>query len=459
MSRSPSVGEDLHRTRLVERRLNLLLAVPGLLHLAVTVRVTDRLAHDPLPLLGRGIHEDALRPPVLLVHGRLDDLFELPLHRLLGIGLHPRVDRRIDFQPVAVDIVGRTVSLGVLVTPAIERILVVLLHRLVIVPLGIELVAARLLGVHHQTEHLAEVGCRAGVVRDGIVVEDDRQRRDRVARLAAQRPGLGHARKDQVAARHGVVVVPQRRVARRRVHHAHEHGGLLHVQLVGLLVEEGVGRRLDAEGVRAELHRIEVHRGDLLLGVVVFEFESRNPLLELRGHELCRTGDAAAVARRVAREEVLGQLLRDGRTAALRGVLQQQGLHGHTRQRGDVDTRMAPEANILRRDERRDDGRHLMSVEPDVERRIRRKEVGILHIGAVLHEERADDLAVLGVDLRGEVAPGVLQFLERGMRPKSPAAVSSSMTATSAKGAKATYQIHLIVFGPMPGLFGCDIGL
>ena len=251
-------------------------------------------------------------------------------------------------------------------------------------------------------------------MRYGFVVQHDGQRRDRVALPARQRPGLLHARKHEVAARDGIVRIAHGGIACRSVHHAHQHGSLLHVQFVGLLVEEGMGRRLDAVGVRAELHRIEVHRNDLLLGVVVFEFEGCDPLLEFRRHELGLADDGAAVAGRVARKEVLGQLLGDGRAAALRGVLQQQGLHGHTRQRGDVDARVAAEADVLGRNERRDDRRHLVLAQTDVERRVRGKEVGILHIGAVLDEERADDLAVLGINLRGEVAAGVLQLLERG---------------------------------------------
>ena len=407
------VGEDLHPARLVERRFDLLRAEARALHFAVTVRIADGLPHDPLALLARGIHEDAPRLAVLPVHAGLDHLLELPLHGLLGVGLHPGVDRGVDLQSVAVDVVGFAVGLAVLVTPAVDRVVLVLPDRLVVVPLGVELVAARPLGVHHQPQHLAEIGRRAGIVRHGVEVEHDRQRRNRIALFARERPGLRHARKHQVAARHGVVVVAQGGVTRRGVHHAHQHGGLLHVQLVGLLVEEGVRRRLDAVGVRTVLHRIEVHGGDLLLRVVVFELERRDPLLEFRRHEFRRACDAAPVAGRVAREEVLGQLLRDRRTAALRGVLQQQGLHRHARQRGDVDARMVAEAHVLRGDQRRDDGRHLPSVEPDTERRIGGEQVGILHVGAVLHEERADHLAVLRIDLRGEVAARVLQLLER----------------------------------------------
>ena len=161
------VGEHPHVAGFVESGVDLLLARPGVLHLAVTVRITDGMAHDPVALLLAGIDEKRLRRPELRVHLGLNLLLHLPLHGLLGIGLHHGVDRGIDFQPVAVDIVGRAVGLAVLVTPAIERILVVLLHRLVIVPLVVELAALGRPGVHHQPQHLAEIGRRTLVVRHG----------------------------------------------------------------------------------------------------------------------------------------------------------------------------------------------------------------------------------------------------------------------------------------------------
>ncbi len=58
--------------------------------------------------------------------------------------------------------------------------------------------------------------------------------------------------------------------------------------------------------------------------------------------------------------------------------------------------------------------------EPDMERRIVREEIGVLNVGAVLHEEGADDLAVLGIDLRGKVAAGILQLLERRHAAEQP---------------------------------------
>ena len=187
------IGEHPHVAGFVESGVDLLLARPGVLHLAVTVRITDGMAHDPVALLLVGIDEKRLRRPELRVHLGLNLLLHLPLHGLLGIGLHHGVDRGIDFQPVAVDIVGRAVGLAVLVTPAIERILVVLLHRLVIVPLVVELAALGRPGVHHQPQHLAEIGRRTLVVRHGLVVGHDRQRRQRIALPAGQRPGLLHA--------------------------------------------------------------------------------------------------------------------------------------------------------------------------------------------------------------------------------------------------------------------------
>ena len=302
--------------------------------------------------------------------------------------------------------------------PAVERVLLILAHRLLVVPLGVELVAAGTVGRHHQAEHLAEIGGRTLVVRHGLVVEHDGQRGDRVVLAAGQRPGLLHAREHQIAASQRIFGVAHGRIARRGVHHPNKHGSLLDIEVLRLLVEEGVRRRLDAVGIRSVFDRIEVHRGDLLLRIVVLELEGRDPLLELRGDEFGHAGHAAAVAGRIARKEVLGQLLRDGRSAALRGVLHEHGLHRHTGQRGNVDSRMAAEPDILRRDERRDDRRHLTAVEADVERRVGREEVGILHIGAVLHEEGADDLTVLGVDLRRKVAARVLQLLERGHAPE-----------------------------------------
>ena len=221
---------------------------------------------------------------------------------------------------------------------------------------------------HHLTQHLAEVCRLALVVRYGLVVERYGQRRERVALFAGYGAGGAHAVEHQIAARKRVVIVAYGRVARGGVHHAHEYGRLLYVQLVGRLAEEGAGGGLDAVGVRAVCHRVEIHGGDLLLGIVVFELEGRDPLLELRLHELERTAHLAAVACRVAREEVLGQLLGYGAAAALRVALQHDGLDTHAEERRDIDTRVVAETHILGGDERRHNGRYVIAVEGEYER-------------------------------------------------------------------------------------------
>ncbi len=258
-------------------------------------------------------------------------------------------------------------------------------------------------------------------MRNGLEIEHDGQGGNRIVLPAAERTGGLHARKHEVAAGERPLGIAHGRIERRSVDHADEHSGLLHIELVGLLVEKGVGRRLDAERVGTVLDGIEIHGGDLLLGVVVFELEGRNPLLELGRNELGRADDLAAVAHRVARKEVLGQLLGDGRTAALRGVEHTHGFHRHAGQRRDVDARMAAETDVLGGDERRDDGRHLVAVETDVLRGVERKEVGILHVGTVLNEKRTDDFTVLRIDFGGEVAARVLQLLERRHPPEDTA--------------------------------------
>ena len=413
-----AVGEDPRGAGRAEDAVDLGLAAPLLFEGAVAVGVAHRLPHDLLAFFGRRVLEEHLGRTVLGVHLGLDDRAQLFEHRLLGVLLHRGVDRGIDFQPVLVDVVGRAVGLRVLVAPAVDRVVLVLLDGLLVIPFGVEVAALGGPGVHHLPQHLAEVGRLPVVVRDGAVVERNGQRRERVALGVRDGARFGHAREHEVATGHGVVVVAHRRVARRCVDHAHQHGGLLQVELVGRFVEEGVRRRLDAVGVRSVLHDVEVHRGDLLLGVVVFEFERRDPLLEFRQHELAFAQQRALAAYRVAREEVLGQLLRDGRSSACRTVLQEDRLHPYTDERRDVDARMRVEAGVLGGDERRDDRRHFAAVDRGAGHRVRGEQLLVLHVGTVLHEEGSQHLAVLGVDLRGDVAARVLQLFERGHAPE-----------------------------------------
>ena len=295
-------GEDAHLALLLERSVDLLIAHTELLMLAVAIRVTHRTLDDGLYLLLLQILEQNARLTHLRIHTGLDDGLHLLLHSLLGIALHRGVDRGVDPEAVAVDVIIRAVGLLILVAPAIERILVVLLNSLLVVPIGQELSACGTLGIHHLTQHLAEVGRLAIVVRDGFILERDRECRQRIAHLARDSSRSAHTVDHEVSARQSVLGVAHGRVARRGIHHADQHRRLLNVQLIGRLSEEGARCRLDTEGVRAVLHRIEVHRRDLLLGVVVLELEGRDPLLELRLNELHRAGRLAAIANGIAGE-------------------------------------------------------------------------------------------------------------------------------------------------------------
>ena len=111
---------------------------------------------------------------------------------------------------------------------------------------------------------------------------------------------------DLVTACEGIFRVTAGGIHRGALDQSRQQGGFLDVEFVGFLVEEGVGRRFDAVGVRTELHGIQVHGGDLLLGVVVFEFQGRDPLLEFGYDQLGRAGDLAPVLVDVAGKEVFG---------------------------------------------------------------------------------------------------------------------------------------------------------
>ena len=123
----------------------------------------------------------------------------------------------------------------------------------------------------------------------------------------------------------------------------------------------------------------------------MLQLGGRDPFLELTQHEL---GCAEVFA---TREEVLGQLLCDGRTTTF--LVARQHAVCHTEQGLRVDARVLGEALILDADE---GFRHVM------------RELGITHVAAVFHIIGTQNLAVGRVDLGSQVGPGVFQFLEGG---------------------------------------------
>ena len=155
-------------------------------------------------LLSVCVDEERFGAFELCVHLGLDHRLHLLLNGLLGVFLHPGVDRGVDLQTVAVDVVGRAVGFGILQAPAVDRIFVVLLDRLFVVPVVLELAALGPFGVHRQAEHLPEIGRRAFVVRDRLVVEQDRQGRDRIPLVACDGACRCHAVEHQVTACEGI---------------------------------------------------------------------------------------------------------------------------------------------------------------------------------------------------------------------------------------------------------------
>ncbi len=183
-------------------------------------------------------------------------------HALLRILLHAAVHRGENLQSVAVNVIERTVGLGVFVNPAVERVLnplravvneILLLPRRVVFTL-------RLVSSELHPYELAEVRGRA-VLMVGTVefAHVEWQSLERVA-LAGRDESLSqHLVQDSVATGERLVGTAYRVVERRVLEHAHQHGGLLNLQILGLAPEEGVCRALNAVSVIYVPRFVEVH--------------------------------------------------------------------------------------------------------------------------------------------------------------------------------------------------------
>ena len=126
-----------------------------------------------------------------------------------------------------------------------------------------------------------------------------------------------------------------RSVARRRLEHAGEHGGLGEVHLADRLAEIILRRRLDAVGAAAEIGAVEIELEDLGLGVVVLEIDRDERFLDLAGE------------RPLGREEhVLGELLSQRATALYDRVVLRVGSDS-AECAHHVDAEMLEEAPIL----------------------------------------------------------------------------------------------------------------
>ena len=325
--------------------------------------------------------------------------------RLFGVSLHLVVDGRIDLEAVLVQVVRLSVGLGVLVEPAVEvvrrpkqgvggEILAELIVR-----------ATRLLGVHHPPQHVPEIGAVTGIVVLHLVGQLDGNLLDGVPLGLGQVTGLLHLGNDEIAPGKGLVGVERGIVARGFVDHADQRGALLDRQVRGFLVEEGLRGGLDAVGVASEEDGVEIHVEDLFLGVFALQLDRGDPFLQLDPYHVDLVPAGNLAVQLLAGIQGLGELLGDGGSAALVGLAHEEGLEEHAAQTLEVDAGMPLEAGVLRRDGRMDQvlGQILVSDE-----------------GSVLYVEGCQGLAILGDDLRSQLAVRVLQLLERGDLGKQP---------------------------------------
>ena len=189
----------------------------------------------------------------------------------------------------------------------------------------------------------------------------------------------------------GALEVRERRVLRRRLGQAAEHGRLGDGEILGVLAEVDLGGGLHAVGAVAEIDVVEVDGEDLLL------VEAR---LDLVRED--RLADLAEDVALVTDEHQLGDLLRDGR-AALHDAAGLEVGEGGAQDAERVDAVVLEEAVVLGGDE----GLHHV--------------LGDLVVGqddALLQVELADQLALRREDAAGarrlvvgERAPAVGQIL------------------------------------------------
>ena len=123
------------------------------------------------------------------------------LDSLLGIALHIRYDRRVDLQPISVDVVGGAVRLMVLVAPAVEGVglpLDAVIPIAVVLPGG---VVTRIgLASHHDlAKVLTEVGSCALLVIHLVEGGADRKLRERIHLTLREVASLLHLLEDGVA--------------------------------------------------------------------------------------------------------------------------------------------------------------------------------------------------------------------------------------------------------------------
>ena len=181
------------------------------------------------------------------------------------------------------------------------------------------------------------------MVFDVEVRHVQRNLRDGIAFVLGDETILGHFLEDEIAATYGVFGIANRAIPCGGIDHTGHQSAFLDIHLYGFLVEEGAGCGANTKGIMSKSHGVQVHGDDFFLRIVVLQLGCGNPFLELAKHEF---GLAEVFA---TREEVLGQLLRNGTTAAF--LPSRQHTEGHAEQGSLVDARVIGETFILNADE------------------------------------------------------------------------------------------------------------
>ena len=392
------VGEDPHPDGFGKSLEDLGLRLSGLLENAPAVAPAAGLVHHPVA--GGLVYVVGERRVGLV----LQVLHEIRLegtnpfrHGLFGIFLHLVIDGRVDPQAVLVEVIMGTVGLGVLFDPSVELVVGPgegvcreILTDLVVGTVG-------LLGGHHALDHVPEIGSPTGVVVLDLIVQGDRNLLDGIPLGLVDVAGLFHLANHEIPAVQGLVGIEGGIVASRLVGHAHQHGALLHVEFGRHLAEESLRGGADSVCVASEEDGVEIHRHDLVLGVVPLQLYGGDPFLQLGPEhlEMVDPGDFPSHAH--TRVERLGQLLCDGAASSLVGLAQEDGLEQHAAKPLEVYSRMPVETGVL--------GGYC-GVD-DVG-----GEFFVSDVGPVLYMESRKDFTSFSYDLRRKLAVRVLQFPE-----------------------------------------------
>ena len=280
------VVEELHLVGHVQvMEYGVLVAFELATQVAVVGRLPGQVFNEVGYLLVPLVAPRGLCSPVL-VEGALY-LLHLLHGGVLGIALHPGVERGIYLETLGVQ---RVAVISVLLAPVLQ----VVGHGLA------EVVGLAVVGILN-----AEVQVNLRLLQ-------------RVARCLRQMPVQPHVVQHYIPAGQRVLRVDARVIVGGSLQQSHQDGRLLGGQIARQRAEVGLRSGLDAKGVRAEVHRVGIHRQNLFLGEVPLQLVGSYPFLALHDEHL-QPWYVAQQARAVLRahpEQVLGQLLGDGRRTA-----------------------------------------------------------------------------------------------------------------------------------------------